>query len=597
MASTYSDSLELYSYGDFPVLTEDYGNSYKHLTPVNSIKGNLASSSSTVEEAVYSGLYNVQDKIDISAYKISASELKEILTNIINTSPELFYVAYSYSYSPVSSNGTTYIGTLMPNYSSSGSTLTSQRDFYNSEIQAIIDSVDSSWSDLEKVVYIHDYIAQNFEYDTTYVIHDVYNFLKQKTGVCQSYTLLFCALMEQLGIDVSVAQSDSMNHIWNVVKINDKWYHVDITWDDPVSDRFSLAYHNYMLLSDSQISAASSSSSNTHHDWTSLYTCTDTTYDNYYWLTKGITTPFNYINGQWYYGAFDSNDSTSYIYSSTIDGNSISTIYNTGKWYADNSSSYYAICGSGLDVYDGKLYFNNTSTIYSYEPASAEVKTICNASLSLNIYGLRINDNILTYNLSSSPSGQGTKYTYTLPAATVAPSATPTATVTPSAAPSATVAPTATVTPTATAAATATPTMPPAKTPAATISPILTASPSPVISTTPTNSPAITATPTPTSAPANTPEITDTPTVTPTNTPVATVTPTITDTPTPSVKGDINFDGKTDLSDAQLSLKCALMIVEPTEQQIDAADIDGNGKIDLSDVQLILKAALGIISL
>lgn len=77
MASTYSDSLELYSYGDFPVLTEDYGNSYKHLTPVNSIKGNLASSSSTVEEAVYSGLYNVQDKIDISAYKISASELKK----------------------------------------------------------------------------------------------------------------------------------------------------------------------------------------------------------------------------------------------------------------------------------------------------------------------------------------------------------------------------------------------------------------------------------------------------------------------------------------------------------------------------------------
>lgn len=39
------------------------------------------------------------------------------------------------------------------------------------------------------------------------------------------------------------------------------------------------------------------------------------------------------------------------------------------------------------------------------------------------------------------------------------------------------------------------------------------------------------------------------------------------------------------------------VIVEPTEQQIDAADIDGNGKIDLSDVQLILKAALGIISL
>ena len=25
------------------------------------------------------------------------------------------------------------------------------------------------------------------------------------------------------------------NHIWNVVNINNNWYHIDLTWDDPVT--------------------------------------------------------------------------------------------------------------------------------------------------------------------------------------------------------------------------------------------------------------------------------------------------------------------------------------------------------------------------
>ena len=28
----------------------------------------------------------------------------------------------------------------------------------------------------------------------------------------------------------------SENHIWNAVYLNNKWYHLDLTWDDPISD-------------------------------------------------------------------------------------------------------------------------------------------------------------------------------------------------------------------------------------------------------------------------------------------------------------------------------------------------------------------------
>ena len=38
-------------------------------------------------------------------------------------------------------------------------------------------------------------------------------------------------------------------HIWNAVMIDNKWYHIDLTWDDPItSDGKNNLIHNYMLI-------------------------------------------------------------------------------------------------------------------------------------------------------------------------------------------------------------------------------------------------------------------------------------------------------------------------------------------------------------
>lgn len=59
--------------------------------------------------------------------------------------------------------------------------------------------------------------------------------------------------------------------------------------------------------------------------------------------------------------------------------------------------------------------------------------------------------------------------------------------------------------------------------------------------------------------------------------------------------GDVNLDGKTDLSDAQLALKAALKIITLKDDAIIEADVDGNKSVTLSDAQTILKIALKII--
>ena len=46
----------------------------------------------------------------------------------------------------------------------------------------------------------------------------------------------------------------SDNHIWNAVYINDTWLHLDLTWDDPVSeDGINYLYHKYFLINNDQL--------------------------------------------------------------------------------------------------------------------------------------------------------------------------------------------------------------------------------------------------------------------------------------------------------------------------------------------------------
>ena len=69
--------------------------------------------------------------------------------------------------------------------------------------------------------------------------------------------------------------------MWNLVRINGKWYHVDLVWDDPVypsdqSDRDGVVLHQHFLLSDRAIKK-------TGHTGFVTGKATDKRYDKKYW--------------------------------------------------------------------------------------------------------------------------------------------------------------------------------------------------------------------------------------------------------------------------------------------------------------------------
>lgn len=401
-----NDKLQLYSEGAIVPIKNDFDLKKQNKSIFSKI---FSYNQGTVEQTIYEGLLNTEEEIDISSYNITPDDLRQIMQDIVNTCPDLFYVAGRYSLYVDANNKVT---SVVPGYLFSGNELAEKKSQYKTKMNEILSQIETSWSDLEKIVFAHDYLCQNFEYDTDLKNYDAYTFFTTGKGVCQAYTTVFSGIMKELGIEVSTATSDAMGHIWNVVKLDGKWYHVDVTWDDPTNDKFGLASHNHLLVSDTAFNKERNSS-NKHHDWVSKYTCIDTTYDNFYWMTDNISTPYNYLNGKWYYSSYNSTNNTTDICEGDLKNRGTS-IYNFDKWFVYGSDSYFTRTYCGMDVYNGTLYFNSCDTIYSYSPQSGTSEFV-KPDVDGRLCGLRVNGKQLVFSYTKDYNAFGSLAAYEFP--------------------------------------------------------------------------------------------------------------------------------------------------------------------------------------
>lgn len=126
---------------------------------------------------------------------------------------------------------------------SSREDILAKEKYLESVKQKIIESL-KEYSKYDQIKYIHNWLIDNLKYDTTYKkedIHNVYGALAKREVVCEGYARTLKYLLDGLEIEnvlVSGTATNSNNstesHAWNYVKLNDKWYAIDVTWDDPI---------------------------------------------------------------------------------------------------------------------------------------------------------------------------------------------------------------------------------------------------------------------------------------------------------------------------------------------------------------------------
>jgi transglutaminase-like putative cysteine protease len=122
------------------------------------------------------------------------------------------------------------------------------------EIQTLLDTLKPTGTDYEKLTTVYDYICANITYDYDNLdIEDyklkytAYAALIDKTAVCQGYAVLLYQLALHMGIDCRFisGMGNGGGHGWNIIKLNDKYYNLDSTWD--ASWMQGVGYYNYYL--------------------------------------------------------------------------------------------------------------------------------------------------------------------------------------------------------------------------------------------------------------------------------------------------------------------------------------------------------------
>lgn len=166
--------------------------------------------------------------------------------------------------------------------------LDSKRKLLKTRIKEISNSIINEFADdYRRIKAAHDYIIENTSYDFSInennlhefsESHDAYGAIVNGVAVCDGYAKSLKLILDELGIKSMLVYgtADGIPHTWNMVEIEDDYYHIDATWDDPeYKNEIETKIYTYFLVKDEDILSS--------HVWNrSEYPVCDSNKYNYY---------------------------------------------------------------------------------------------------------------------------------------------------------------------------------------------------------------------------------------------------------------------------------------------------------------------------
>ncbi|MBQ4193663.1 MAG: S-layer homology domain-containing protein [Clostridia bacterium] len=346
-------------------------------------------------DAVDSGI----ESMNLYEYRITVDDFMRIYSDLFANAPEFFFLAPRVAYHTADGLFSDILVDVTFQYVMTREEREAASAFYEKEVAAIVALVPAGLTDVEKALFVHDYIISAYAYDEGESIYDTYTFLKTRTGVCQAYSLLYLRVLREIGVECAVVTSSDMRHAWNLVKLGGNWYHVDLVYDDPRPDRTGRVLHEYFLLSDDEIRAKE------HYNWSSTVKCPVSWPKNPLW--GGVLARMFPIGGRWYY----IQNTERRVCSSLFDGTELRTLYNfKDRWMVgDSSNRYWVGTFSGLSEWNGILYVNTADEIVTIDPSSGETAVYLRAEGEADIYGSAIVKKTLDYMTAANPNLEGTQ--------------------------------------------------------------------------------------------------------------------------------------------------------------------------------------------
>ena len=146
-----------------------------------------------------------------------------------------------------------------------------EREAVNAAIAAFTDEyITDDMTDFEKEILIIKWLVENCEYESAegWSRSTAYSCIVEGRAQCAGYADAFLQTAKACGLDARYVYNT--DHAWNLIELDGSWYHVDVTWEDPVIRTendpgygFEKLRNEYINLTDEEIQKIRS-----HKTWT-----------------------------------------------------------------------------------------------------------------------------------------------------------------------------------------------------------------------------------------------------------------------------------------------------------------------------------------
>ena len=141
------------------------------------------------------GLRNSRAEIDLRAACLPREALGRVFAQVMNGTPELFYVDSRLSYTYDAAGD---VLSVTPVYRMAGKELEAARRFWHDTLDQVMASLHEAqtarqavpgggipaWSEADTVLFLHEYLAQTYDYDTAGGNFDALSLFRDGVGVC-----------------------------------------------------------------------------------------------------------------------------------------------------------------------------------------------------------------------------------------------------------------------------------------------------------------------------------------------------------------------------------------------------------------------------
>ncbi len=178
----------------------------------------------------YNAILDQKTSVDLTGF--SEEAFSRVLYVLLHDCPELFFFD---GHVTIWSLGSSMLTSVDLSYCMDKE----ERSRREGIIRGIISSLKSQTetrSEYEREKAVYRYILDHCEYlkNEPYTVR-ADSALCDGLAQCEGYAKALSLLLRSLGVADVYVHSDSVNHAWNMVKIQGNWYQCDVTWDDPVA--------------------------------------------------------------------------------------------------------------------------------------------------------------------------------------------------------------------------------------------------------------------------------------------------------------------------------------------------------------------------